>query len=58
MTSVYHSSSAEIPPTIIASSHSFSTLVETTVIKEMIYITIVILQSTPIQIMLIFLQHF
>ncbi|KAM6563786.1 hypothetical protein CsatB_023784 [Cannabis sativa] len=33
MTSVYHSSSAEIPPTIIASPPSFSTLVETTVIK-------------------------
>ncbi|KAF4352080.1 hypothetical protein G4B88_002187 [Cannabis sativa] len=33
MTSVYHSSSSEIPPTIIASPPSFSTLVETTVIK-------------------------
>ncbi|KAF4374305.1 hypothetical protein F8388_002203 [Cannabis sativa] len=34
MTSVYHSSSAEIPPTIIASSHSFSTLVETTEVAD------------------------
>ncbi|KAF4401828.1 hypothetical protein G4B88_013115 [Cannabis sativa] len=33
MTSVYHSSSAEIPPIIIASPPSFSIHVETTVIK-------------------------